>query len=284
MTFAKRQINLQFSNADSVVNLDGLRCHAVIQDYVQNDGALELRVWGMTLDQMNQFSSVGSVQSEVQSFSVALFAGNEGGAIAQVFSGGILRSYIDFSAAPEVCFVVSAVAGLYDKVNPSASNSYPGSANAEDLIASLAAQAGYGFTNNGAHGVVQNQYVSGSLISQMRAIARAAALPMSVTGVSGNGMISIWPNHGEIDTIQIDLGPNTGMVGYPTYWDAGFIVKSEFNPMMRFGRIINLTSVIPKAIGLWPIQEVTHEISTLMPDGPWFSVAKLSNAPYVPTN
>jgi len=44
---------------------------------------------------------------------------------------------------------------------------------------------------------------------------------------------------------------------------------------MLIGRTINLTSIIPKANGKWVIFESTHELSTLTPDGPWFTTVKL---------
>jgi len=61
-------------------------------------------------------------------------------------------------------------------------------------------------------------------------------------------------------------------------------VKSEFKPTVTNGRMINLTSGIPKANGLFPIIQSTHEISTLTPDGPWFTISKLAPGPYVPRN
>jgi hypothetical protein len=283
MSFIKRQINLQFSGSNSVVNLQGLRCNAAIKQYggLMTAAQLELRVWGMTLDQMNQYSSVGANTIALQGLQVSLFAGNVGGAIAQVFQGSISRAYIDFSGSPDVCFACSAQTALIDRATPSAPNSFPGSQNAETLIQALAKKAGYGFSNpNGAHAVIQNQYVSGSIISQIETIAKAAAIPMAIE----NNTVTIWPNTGTRDGVQINLGPNTGMVGYPTFNEVGFIVKSEFNPAIVVGRQINVTSVIPKANGLWPIQAVTHEISALMPDGPWFTTAALAASAYVAVN
>ena len=283
MTFAQRQINLQFSSASQTVNLKNLRCHAVIQQAggFMTAAQLELRVWGMTLDQMNQFSSTGSNMIALSGLQVTLFAGTVGGSIAQVFSGSLRSAYIDFSSVPDVCFVVSAQSALIDKATAAAPNSYPGAANAETLIQNLATQAGYTFSNpNNAHAVVTNQYTSGSLIAQIETIARAAAIPGAIEGKT----ITIWPNNGTRDGITINLGPANGLVGYPSFWEAGFVVKSEFNPIIVVGRTINLTSVIPKANGPWPIQVVTHELSTLMPDGPWFTIAKLSPAAYVSVN
>lgn len=286
MTFAKRKINLSFTSADgSVVNLSGLRCSAIITNPGGNTafGQIQLRVYGMTLEQMNQYSSSGSNMVAVQNQSVTVFAGNEGGAMNEVFSGTLISSFIDLSHQPEVCFVCAAVAGYYNKAAPSAPNTYQGAQNAEDIIASLVGLMGspWSFNNpNKAHAVLQNQYLSGSIIDQIQTVARNASFPMAIE----NNTVTIWPNDGTRDDVVIEVSSLTGMVGYPSYWEAGFVVKTEFNPVITTGRTINLTSGLPKANGSFPVQYVTHELSTLTPDGPWFTVSKLSPSVYVAKN
>lgn len=284
MSFAVRQINLQFTSANGkTLKLEGLRCSAVITNPGGNSafGQLQLQVYGMTLDQMNEYSSTGSNMVAVQDQSVTVTAGNQNGSLNQVFSGTLISSFIDLSNVPEVSFVCAAVAGYYNKAAPSAPNTYEGSQKAEDIIAALAGQIGYAFENkNGATAVVQNQYLSGSIIDQMQAVARAASFPMIIE----NKTVTIFPNNGTRDDIIIEMSAETGLVGYPSYWEAGFVVRSEFNPIITIGRIINLRSQLPKANGKFPIQYVTHELSTLTPDGPWFTTSKLSPAVYVPVN
>lgn len=286
MTFAKRQISLQFTSSDGTsVNLKGLRCSALITNPGGNTafGQLQLRVYGMTMEQMNQYSSTGSNMVAVQNQSVTVNAGNEGGAMNQVFSGTLISSFIDLSHMPEVCFTCAAVAGYYNKAAPSAPNTYQGAQNAEDIIASLVKLMGsdWAFSNpKNAHAVLQNQYLSGSIVDQIQQVARAASFPMAIE----NNVVTIWPNDGTRDDIVINLSAQTGLVGYPSYWEAGFVVKSEFNPIITTGRTINLTSGLPKANGSFPVQYVTHELSTLTPDGPWFTVSKLSPSIYVSRN
>ena len=284
MTFAIRQINLQFSqDNEEPVNLTGLKCQAVILN-PSVLAKLQLRVWGMTLDQMNRYSNVGSNATNLTNRTVTVSAGIQGQVLAQIFSGNIISSYIDFSSVPDVCFVVEASTGAEFLARGAASTSYPGSVNAEDVIRSLASSIDYGFTNgegdNAAHAIIQNQQLNGSVIQQMQTIARASAIPMVIE----NNTVSIWANDGFRDGVSITLNEGNGMVGYPTYWAAGFAVKSEYNPMISIGRQITISSIIPKANGTFAIQYVTHELSTFIPDGPWFTTARLSPPPYVPNN
>ncbi len=282
MTFAQRQINLQFSDQTQTLNLEGLKVQAIISnpggDNMHN--FLELRAWGMSLQQMERYSSTGSQTIAIEQKSVRVSVGNVGSPVTQVFGGTIVRSALDFTQAPNVCLAVSGVAGYYYKGTPAPANSFKGSHNAEDIIAGLAKAAGLTFVNNGAHAVLQNQYLYGSLVDQMRTVAQAAAFPLSIE----HDMVVIWPNDGYRDNTVIDIGPDTGMVGYPMYYRAGFLVKSEFNPELLLGRQVRVTSSIKSASKTWPILGVTHELSTQDPDGPWFSTVMLAPFPYVPTN
>lgn len=287
MTFAVRQINLQFStNNGQTLSLEGLRCSAVITNPggYSAFGQLQLKVYGMTLDQMNTFSSIGSNQVAVQDNSVIVSAGDEGSPLTQVFSGTIISSFIDLSSMPEISFNCAAIAGYIGKATPSASKHYDGANNAETIIESLTNQFGsqWKFVNyqNKAHAVLVDQYVYGSIIDQIQMIARNAAFPLVIE----NNTVTIWANDGIRDDVVIELSPQTGLVGYPSYWEAGFTIKSEFKPTIINGRAIQLTSSLPKANGLFPVQNCTHEISTLTPDGPWFTISQLSPPPYVAKN
>lgn len=282
--FAKRILQVQFtsSNGDKV-DLSGYRCYAVIDNPggYEAFGALELRVFGMPLSLMDQYSSTGFTMSAVQDQSVTVSAGYVGGAVAQVFKGTIIRSRIEFEQ-PEVAFCVSAIAGFYKKATSAAANSYNGAQNAEDIIASLAKSIGYQFVNkNKAHAVLQNQYLYGSAIDQIMSVSRACNLPVVIE----NEQVIIFPNNGVRDDIVIELSPDNGMVGYPKYWEAGFIVQSEFNPLIANGRTVKVTSTIPKSNGSWPVQAVTHLLgSEVIGSAPWFTIAKLSPSNYVPAN
>ena len=277
MTFIVRKINLQFLQANNqVVNLQGLRCTAIIYNPGGNNGVaqLQLKVYGMTLAQMNQYSSTGSNLVVNENYGITVSAGNEGSTPTQIFQGGIVSSYIDFASVPEVAFVCVAQAGLFQQASMVATRSWSGEQDAETLIKSLTALLGdnWTFNNNGAHFVLQNPSYSGSTLEQIKKIASDASFPLAVE----NNTISIWENTGVKNDTTINLSSNTGLVGYPSYYPAGFIVKSEFNAQISIGCTINLKSIIPKANGSFSIYSSTHELSTLTPEGPWFTTATLS--------
>lgn len=288
MSFVQKNITLQFVSNNNVdlVNLVGLRTEVIVTNPGGNNsyGALSLKVYGMTLDQMNTYSSAGSNFVAIQNQAIIVSAGNLGAIPTQIFSGTLRRSYIDFSNIPDVAFVCEAVSGLFQKVNPIDSLQINGNANAEDLIKALAESNGLTFENgigeSAAHYVLQNQYAEGSAVSQIETIASAASFALAIE----NNRVYIWANGKNRDNTIIDLNQYTGMVGYPSYWEAGLVVKQDFNNSVLTGRQIQLDSIIPKSQGLWNIISTTHELSTIIAGGPWFTTSKLAKGYDVPKN
>ena len=88
----------------------------------------------------------------------------------------------------------------------------------------------------------------------------------------------MWPADTPIDDVVIEAGPssNPEMVGFPVYWEAGIVVTTLYNPQVQIGRQMKVTSSIPKANGLWDIIQVQHDLTTMLPKGPWFTTAILA--------
>lgn len=276
MSFAEREMRFTFSGAQSGnFSAAGLRAAASIQAFQGKQGVLaQVKVWGLSLAQMNAYSSTISAGVGADQFNLVIEAGDIGGDLSQVINSLIWRSFIDLSGIPDSAFNVSVV-GIYSAANPNDAQSWSGSQNAEDLIRALCAGT-YTVKNNGAHQVLQHPSVSAdSIVNQVQDIASQANFQLT-WGVGNT--LSIWPQGGTIDEVVIDVGPNTDpeMVGYPNFWEAGIIVTSLFNPEIQVGRRMNVTSSIPKANGHWQIIQVQHDLTTMLNKGPWFTTAMLA--------
>lgn len=234
----------------------------------------QVKIWGLSLAQMNAYSSTISAGVGTDQFNLIIEAGDLGGNLSQVINSLIWRSYIDLSGIPDSAFIVSVV-GIYSASNPNDSQSWSGPRNAEDLIKALCAGT-YTVQNHDAHQVLRNPSVpADSIVNQVQELADAANFQLT-WGVDNT--LSIWPKGGTIDAVVIDVGPNTDpeMVGYPTFWEAGIIVTSLFSTEIQVGRQMNVTSSIPKANGRWQIIQVQHDLTTMLSKGPWFTTAILA--------
>jgi hypothetical protein len=277
MAFTEKALAFTFSGAQSGnFSASGLRAYANIQSFPDRAGSTaQVKIWGLTLDQMNNFSSTSGVGVAAQNFNLVIEAGDLGGTLAQVINGPILRSFPDLTGAPESVFNVTLV-DTFGASSPIGPQSLPGAQSAESLIASLCTQATPPLTFNnsaGASAVVRNMSTYGSAIDQIARIATAAKFNWKTVGTT----LFIWPQGGTVDDVVINLGPNTDpeMVSYPGYWEMGLIATSLFNPEIQIGRQMNLTSSIPKANGKFQIIQVQHELTTMIAKGPWFTTALL---------
>jgi len=273
MAFAERELRFTFSGEKTgTLSVAGLRAFASIQVYQGRLGvSAQVRIWGLTMAQMNAYSSRISSSVGVYDFSLTIEAGDVGGTLRKIVDGSIMRSYVDLSGSPESAFNVSVV-GIYDAAKAVAPTSQPGAQNAEDLIAAICAGSGLKFQNNGAHAVLRNHSTYGSTVDQMVDIARAAKFEILIEGKN----VSVYPANGTVDGVIVEVGPDDGMVGYPVFWEAGIIVTTLFDPQIRVGRQMSVTSSIPNANGLWTIVRANHDLATMLREGPWFTTAFLA--------
>lgn len=275
MSFVQRQLRLTFSGEHAgTLQVAGLRTYASIQAYTGKLGvSAQVRVWGLSLEQMNAYSSQLSTGVGIDEFTLSLEAGDVDGQLSQVVDGAIWRSYPDFQDAPESAFNVSVAGTVYSASTPMASQSHAGSQDAETLIQSICNVAGLQLVNTaGAHAVLRNHATYGSAIDQIENIAHAAHFSVYFSG----NIVWIWPRNQPRDETVIDIGPGNKMVGYPEWWEAGIIVRSRFNQEIQVGRQMQVTSSIPKANGIWQIINVQHDLATMLRKGPWFTTAVLA--------
>lgn len=284
MSFIKRAINVKFNLAEAngvipssgatTLNLTGYRVEA----YVEMIGGLglevaHLRIWGMRLEDMNKLSTQTREGVAVTSNTLSISAGDVGSPIKQIFFGDILTAFIDFAGAPDVSFNVIAQPGAASAAKPAAPNSTRGVLDVAEKLSALSASIGFAFINNGVTTRLMNQYLCGTAVDQIRTLIQASSIGASFS----NQTLSIWPNDGFRDDKIIKISPQTGLVGYPEFSPTGANVRTLFNPDALPGRKANVTSAISMAAGDWAVVGVAHELSTMMPGGPWFTTFNMAN-------
>jgi len=282
MALSFKEIALQFAvrgegddhSIVEMIDLRGHRCEAIIENAGGNLslGRMQLRIYGMSAADMNRLSTSHLMPMEVRGDAISLSAGSSDKGLAKVFDGTVLSACVNYQGMPDVAFDIYAQVGFLYQAKPAASNSYQGAADAVVIIESLAKQMGFAFKNNGVNAVLVDQYLSGDLIQQLRTVTEAARIPCSIE----NGVVTIWPNDQGTDDSALEISPSTGMVGYPTFTRAGILVTTEFRPEVTLGRKINVQTSVEKARGEWRVQNTRHELSTLIPQGPWFTSMNLS--------
>lgn len=256
------------------LDLSGLRVSAVISKAGgKSMSTLNLRVFGMTPDQMNKLSTLGlpSVYAYRHNL-VAVRAGTDGN-FATAFEGVIQDAYADFSSVPDVAFTVTALTGLVEAMKPDTPSSYSGSVSIATVLQDLANRMGYSFQNYGVTAVARDIYYSGSLKKQAFDIASHYGIQMIL---DDNSTMAIWPT-GSTRGSQIPLiSKDTGMVGYPAFASGGITITTVYNPAIIYGTAVQVKSVIKPANGVWYAYGISHNLEAETPDGQWFTTLKCS--------
>ena len=321
MAFIKRKIDVElslngdtFDGSNNVVRLTGLRVSALIHEFLGGVGNwandATLRISGMKNADMAHLSTLGFIAANYNSPSgkmnnIKVYAGDDDAGMSLVFSGGITSGNVNYNAQPDVGvdLVCSALADLqFQRVAPS---SYKGAMDVATMLQAIcdAATPPIGFVNNGVTSKLVNHAVGGSPKHQIEDICLAAGIFSKFTNGTSGRMLTIWPPGANADNTIINVGPDTGMVGYPQYSVHGINISCLFNPRIEVGRQINVTSSTPApaanaplqvpgtlpgqgplhisgANGTFPVIAVTHDLASETPGGPWFTHVEMTSLPY----
>jgi hypothetical protein len=265
-----------FAGGSSGVKLSGLRCSASIMTSGKQVSQCHLRVYGMTLDQMNQLQTLG-VQVNGQGYNLlTLEAGNDVTGMTQVFQGNITDAFFDGRAMPNTTFQIAAFGLAYAAVTPIKPTSLPGpSVDVSQTMQGFAKQCGLTFENHGVNVKLPTSYFWGTVTQQMRMCARAANINYS----TDNGKLAIVPKTGASNTGSVPLiSPDTGMIGYPTVAQLYVEAKCLFNTNIRLHLPVQVKSSLTAANGQWIVFELNHDLESETPGGAWFTTFKGSNA------
>ena len=171
MSLAERVLSFTFSGAqEGKFSAQGLRAAVSIQAYPGRLGSVaQVKLWGLTLAQMNAYSSRIPAGVTAEKFNLVIQAGDLGSPLTEAVNGSIYRSYIDLSNQPDSLFNVTMI-DTFLSATPIAAQSQPGAQNAQDLIKAICATAGLTCVNTaGASAVLRNPSTDGSAIPDCEA-------------------------------------------------------------------------------------------------------------------
>lgn len=264
-----------FGAAGNTVTWAGLRCHVDIQSGGgQAQGAAHCRFYGLTPSILNQLSALSlQIIGQTVKNALSIAAGDDVNGVATLFTGQIVESWVDASSEPEVCLILSAMAGGATAVLPAPVRSYPGVVDVAVILQTLATQQGWAFENSGVSVFLATPYLWGSVQSQIDTIAAAAHIECTVDEHTAPNTLAIWPKGGArkpSGAIPV-ISPATGMLGSPQFNANGVNVTMLFNPTLRYGTQVRIESQVLAATGLYYITGVWHALDSETTGGAWFT-------------
>ena len=259
--------------SSNTLTLVGYRTLATIQAAANYPWSLDLTIYGMQESDMNAVTILwqGPNRTAMNARAlVQLEASADGATWTQVFEGNVLEAAPDYTAAPDANLHLLSMTGYGAQIAIAPASSYRGSVPIAQIAQNLASAMGFTLENNGVTGNLANPYYPGTYMDQFRALCRHANLDFYF---DGNATLAICPSNVSRSGKPVPVfSPTSGLIGFPTIQRYGIHVDTIFTPALTLGGNIQISgSIVPSANGTWFSKSMTHSLSSLMPDGPWFS-------------
>ena len=259
-----------FDGTNNTKIVSGLRMQAEIEKGGHpSKNKLKLKIYGMVESDMNMLTTLPTKSEKplaVHKSKLLLLAGDQFG-LSQAFAGDITGAWTSYQSPPNLYFHIEALSGFYPALAPVAPMSYQGHASVATIMASLAAQMGYAFENNGVTASLHNPYLPGTAMQQAGAVAVAAGIEFGVD----DGTLFIAPRSTARAGTAPLISAATGLKEYPVFDKKGLKFECLYNPGLKLGGLVNVQSVVPVCCGTWRIHGLNHDLESETPGGRWLS-------------
>ncbi|MGL5220144.1 MAG: baseplate hub protein [Plesiomonas shigelloides] len=280
-TFQSRRIRVTFKLATGsfnkegepdTVSYEGLR----IKCEIHAPGGWEFaqtraEIYGLSSEVMNRLTVINYQNLDLMRNSILIEATDENGKYGSIFQGEIYIAQPDYAGAPDVPFIVEARAGLIGSLQTSQAYSFPGAQKVSAIMGVLAKEMNLTLEDAGVTTTVTDEYLAGSPLAKIQKLASDARIQFWY--LPEQGVLAIAPANTPrtIETLQV--GPTTGLVGWPVKTTVGIEFTRLFSPTMFHGCPIHMTTSIPACVGDWYIISMTHRLESEVPGGAWFTFA-----------
>lgn len=266
--------NAKFQGDNNTLQIEGLRAIADINyPGPPSFPTANVRIFGMKLSDMQALTGLIFQVLTYKRNSIQIEA-NDGSGWTTVFEGQIITGVTDFAGAPDVAFVITAQTLGFDLLNPATPSAFPASASVESICRTIALKMDppRQLVNVDVTKVFPGaSYFSGTPGDQLRAVIKKARI---IQYPDRPGVIEIGNPGTARNVPKAVLSPTLGnLVGYPSLDSVNLIgVSAVFNPSLRFGAPLQIRDSLQLAAnGDWVIYDCTHNLSSLLPDGSWFT-------------
>ncbi|QNT79300.1 hypothetical protein [Entomobacter blattae] len=277
----------------------------------QTQPQAQIQIYNMSRENMAALSQFGNpatfkFNDGTKNIQVSIYAGDGPDRLSRVFNGFLIQSYADFTSAPDPFMFIQAASLGNVYLTPHTVTSYEGEIEAAQIIKQLADENDMVFENNGVTTVLRNPYLSGDVRAQIE----KCSLLGNFNYIIENGVIAIWPEGGHRQTYSgkpveqvsgyyrqdlqgkeavtragyVLVNKQTGLIGYPSFNGAIIGLRTLFRNDIRNGDLIKVESDFFGAAGYYTVHGITHQLSSEINGGPWFTDLNATVVGYLPNS
>lgn len=229
-------------------------------------GLASIKIFGVAQEVMNACTYLSWNLTQPRPNEIQVYA-IDGTEETLVFSGNIVNSWGDYQAVPDVGLYIQARSAMTYSLQSTPPRSFKSGTDVASICGIIARSMGKTLENNGVQSKLDDEYLSGSPVDQLKDLANHARIDW---GIEGNIVWIAPKGQGRGGLIPL-ISRETGMVGYPTFDANGVNVRMLYNANIRQAGKIKIETDIQRASGEFVVQSFGHTLSSEMPDGPWFT-------------
>ena len=254
----------QFAEGGNTRVIEGLATEVSIQKPgLPEPNSASIKIYGLKYDAMEQMTMLAFRPLEMYYNTIEISAGRLGENLPTVFKGHISRASADFNQSPDPCMNIEAMSGYFAQQLPTPAITVNGSVSAETIFAQCAKDAEMIYENHGVASAINNGAYPGDPITKMKKLAHDVNCDLIID----DGIVITKPADTPRRGNAVLLSPQTGLIGYPTFSQTGISCKCIFNPVIQYGRLVKIESVVPRATGEWFVTKISHSLSAYTPRG-----------------
>lgn len=257
-------------------NYDGYAISAVIEKLGGTSGSSgKITIYNLSLDDMSDITNLNFKPQLESKTKVSLFAQDESGlSYNLVFTGDVLPggAVADFTGAPDIAMNITAITNYNQMAAPSAPISTKKDERLKSLMFKLAKEGDLtAVLSKTVEGVKMGyNYLTGSSTDKAKDLAKA----FGFTVTFDDDKMKVCGEYEALDSGQIpEVGADKEITlyGYPEFSQYGISFKCAYNSALQFAGPVKVSSAVPYASGIWKIISLKHNLSSMIPNGPWYT-------------
>lgn len=249
----------KFRDGSTVKKLYEPRSVANIRSFGgHNSGEGQFIIWGLSFDDIATLTRFQGWNGATQFNRIVVKANGN-----TVYQGTIVSCVADLNQAPDVSVAINCQPCAFLMTYVAKPFSFSGEIKVAEVIGAIIKPFNMSLTNIDVTESVKDPYIVGSPFQQIMQIIDHVGCFVNYSYDDIYISKSMTPK----DDKEIYLAPETGLIGYPMYYESMLSAKSYFNPSYTMGRKIKLNTILPLANGLYTIVGIIHDLSCNLPGG-----------------
>jgi hypothetical protein len=256
------------------ITMEGFRASVEVEVAgAQQWGTLRAQIYGVSQSDMNQITTLQYKAGTIIGNNKVDVYAIDGAQETLVFSGNIVNAWANYNSMPDVFLMIQAQMAYHAALTPVPPRSFKGPVDVASVMSQIVQGMGFTFENNGVTTQLSGVYLPGTGMDQALSLAQQAGVDLYLD----NNVLAITPPDTPRGTLIPELSSGSGNVGYPTFDGVGVNFETLFNPSIRPGGAIKLTTSV-KAINdistQWIVRSLSHKLESEKPGGAWFTTVR----------